>query len=60
MRTGWIRLDLSAEIADVDPQDVHLAFIGCTPHLSEQVMMGDYPACVLHQQPQNIVFGGGE
>jgi len=59
-RAGGVGFDLAAQVADVDPQDVHFAFVSCSPNLPEQVVMSDDLARVLHQQAQDVVFGGGQ
>ena len=46
-RAGWVWLDLSPQIADVDPQNVHV-IVTISPNLFQQLMMRDDLARVRH------------
>ena len=50
---GWpcgVKLDLAAQVADVDPQQVHFAFVGGPPNLPKQMLMRKHLASILKQQ----------
>src|SRR5512145_520875 len=52
----WIALDLSAQIADIDPQQVGIYFIIPAPNLIHQLMMSKHLPGMHDQDSQNVVF----
>ncbi len=54
MRSGRVGFDFAAQVADIDPQDVHLVLRSRAPGLFEQLVMSDDLAGILHEQAQNI------
>jgi hypothetical protein len=58
-RARWVGLDLAAQVADVDPQNMHI-IIAVAPHLPQQLMMGDDFACMRHKNFEQVIFGWRE
>jgi len=50
---GWVRFDLVAQVADIDPQNVKV-FIAFSPHLTQQLAVGDHFPGRDNERPQSI------
>jgi len=47
--TRGVGFNFTAQVADIDSQQMHFAIVGSSPYLSEQMLMRDYFAGVLKQ-----------
>src|SRR5438552_3519842 len=57
-RLLWIRFQLLPQLADEDPQRLHVRTVLTAPHLAQQVAMCQHLAGVNHELLENVVLLG--